>query len=150
MNYTNVQIQEIMNTEVISIKPTDSMARAKEVLTLHGFHHLPVVDPSTTQILGMISSRECDLLTDRYTIFGNDRDEIKNSAFLESILVKEVMSSPAVMLKATDSVQLAADIFCGNILHALGIVDESKKIVGIITSHDLIQYAFAEKIQKAS
>ena len=55
------------------------------------------------------------------------------------------MTSQVARLSPKDSLQTAADYFRENLFHAIPIVDENDRLVGILTTYDLINYAFREE-----
>jgi acetoin utilization protein AcuB len=55
------------------------------------------------------------------------------------------MTPEPIVVDPDDSIGLAADIFLVNTLHALPVVEDNR-LVGIITTHDLLKYAFAEAV----
>ena len=63
---------------------------------------------------------------------------------MKKLLVKEVMVKQVAVLGPDHDIAIAAGIFKANLFHALPIVDKSQDLVGIITTHDLIAYAFQD------
>lgn len=49
----NLQIQELMTSEVVTCKPTDTIAAVMKLMTHGRFRHLPVVDDG--ELTGMVS-----------------------------------------------------------------------------------------------
>jgi len=54
------------------------------------------------------------------------------------------MSDKLVLITPEDSIGLAADMFITNHFHALPVVDEDDNLQGIVTTHDLIKYAYKD------
>lgn len=57
------------------------------------------------------------------------------SNFMETLLVKHIMTSPVMMVQSNDSIQHAANILTEHRIHGLPVV-ESGRIVGIVTETD--------------
>lgn len=133
-------ISDIMTTKVKSIGPNTTMDTVNEIFSTSHFHHLPVVEEEC--VVGIISSKELYLLKDHFTLFKNRDAETTNNLILRSLLAKEVMTKNIVTVKATDTVDYAVDIFRENLFHALPVVDEEKKLVGIVTPYDIMTWAF--------
>ena len=53
------------------------------------------------------------------------------------------MTLNPLVIEPEDTIGLAADIILSNKLHALPVVDDGT-LVGLITNHDLLAFAFAE------
>lgn len=61
---------------------------------------------------------------------------------MRSLLVREVMVKQVAKLRPEDKIELAADIFRENLFHAMPVVDNDGKLKGIVTTFDLLNYAF--------
>ena len=61
---------------------------------------------------------------------------------MRSLLVKEVMSKQVATLGPEDTLELAAGFFRENMFHALPVVDEDNMLIGIVTTYDLLNYAY--------
>jgi len=141
-------IETIMTSRPITIGPDQSMDRVHEIFCTYNIHHIPVVDPSD-RVVGMISKADYYKLQNSFTLFGRKQAQKFNQAVFESILVKEVMSPQLVMLHPEDEIGVAAGIFKENLFHAIPIVDEDKRLVGILSTYDLLSYAFWLEIRQS-
>lgn len=52
-----IQVKEIMATDVISLKPTDTLALAQALMAEKNIRHIPVVDENK-KLLGLVSQRD--------------------------------------------------------------------------------------------
>lgn len=86
------------------------------------FRHAPVV-ASDGRLLGMVS----------------DRDLREQKGFLTSTKVTAVISEPAIALKPEDPIEDAAHIMLEHHIGALPVVDSERRVVGILTSDDLLR-----------
>lgn len=137
-------VGQIMTTPVITVAPNDTMDKVQAIFRKNNIHHLPVVDDG--QVVGMISNTDYMRLLHGFTLFKTEKSEEYNDAILRSLLANEVMTRQVAVLNPGDSLELAAGYFRENLFHALPIVEEkSQKLVGILTTYDLISYAFSEE-----
>jgi CBS domain-containing protein len=60
--------------------------------------------------------------------------------------VGEIMEKKVAQLNPNDSALVAIGIFRENLFHALPIVNESNVLVGILTTYDLLTYAYNEPV----
>lgn len=134
-------IKNVMTTHLITVKPDDPMSVVDHVFKLNNIHHLPVID-ETNRLVGMVSSQDYNRILHTLTLFKSKKIEAVNQAFLRSLLVKEVMTKEVVSLQPEDSIFMAMDHFRDNLFHAIPIVDLSQKLKGILSTYDLLQYAF--------
>jgi CBS-domain-containing membrane protein len=136
-------VRAIMSENVITVGPDTVMSEVVALIKSNPVHHIPVVDNG--KVLGMVSTTDCHMLEHHFTLFKTQSADAMNAAIFRSLLAKEVMTAPVATIRATDTVQIAADIFKENLFHALPVVDDHKKIVGIVTPYDLMVYAFGSE-----
>lgn len=141
----NRRLGEIMTTNVITVHLTTTMAVVSDIFEKHNIHHLPVVNKDDI-VVGMISKSDYHQLQNSFTLFKQIAAEKTNKALFRSLLTCEVMSKKVVVLSPDDTAIVAAGYFRENLFHALPIVDEEKRILGIVTTYDLINYAFQDNI----
>ena len=138
----NVELSRIMTTTVVTVQPDDSMTKVQEIFKKHLFHHLPVLDDG--KIIGIISRSDYDKLCHSFTLFNHKSSKLHNDNLMKSLLASEVMTTQVITLKPTDTVQKAASYFRENTFHAIPVVDESENLMGLVTTYDLLNYAFFE------
>ena len=137
----NTKIKEIMTTNVITLRPYDTMDKVKEVFDQNNIHHIPII--GSNKIVGIISQSDYLKILHGFTLFKTQNSETYNNAILRSLLVAEVMTRQVATLSPEDSIQIAADHLRENHFHALPIVSENKELFGIVTTYDLINYAYS-------
>ena len=142
MNRTT-NIGSIMTTDVLTIHPDDTMNKVSDMFNMNDFHHIPVVEEDV-RVVGIVSKFDYFKLQSTFTLFKRKDPEEYNKAIFRSLLVKDVMTKQVAMLHPEDSLQMAAGIFRENLFHAIPIVDEENKLVGILSTYDLLNYAFRE------
>lgn len=132
----NVQlsIKEIMTVNIETVQQNDKMRKALEIFSQNSFHHLPVL--SAGGKLSGILSRE-DVYRFAY--------HVQKEKTVELIEISEIMTPNPMALDIDDSIGLAADVFLANKFHAIPVTD-GDDLVGIVTSHDLLEYAYGGKI----
>ena len=136
----HIPVRTIMVSHVLTVPPEATMTEVVALFKANNVHHIPVVDQG--RVLGMISASDYHRLEHHFTRFKSQKAEEMNTAIFSSLLANEVMTTPVATIRATDTVQFAADIFKENLFHALPVVDEQKRIVGILTPYDLMVYAY--------
>ena len=139
----NVLIKEVMTDTVITVHPDDTMDRVQRIFEQNTIHHLPVVSP-TGKVVGMVSKSDYLKLLHGFTLFKAQKSAEYNKAILRSLLVEEVMTKQVATLTAEDSLLMAAGYFRENLFHAIPIVDDDHNLVGILSTYDLISYAFRD------
>jgi len=133
-------VSNIMTTNVISVHPEDTMEKVQDIFRKNEIHHLPVV--SNGKVVGIISYSDYLKLLNTFTLFKTEKSERYNDAIMGSMLVKEVMTKQVAKLDMDDTVEIAAGFFRENLFHALPVVDHEGELKGILTTYDLLNYAF--------
>jgi acetoin utilization protein AcuB len=134
-------VDQIMTREVVHVPESLSFAAIKKLFAQHTFHHLPVTD-EVGALVGMISKE--DLAKVNYLVSLNTSGKAYSQQTFGHLKAKDIMSKYPVFLTPNDTIELAADIFLSNKLHALPVLTD-EKLVGIVSAHDLIRYAFSNK-----
>lgn len=130
----NEPINKIMSTELKTIHVAQKLSDARKLIAESGIEHVPVV--SGEKLVGMISS--ADLM--RLTFDAGNADVRSVDAVLDNLYTVEgVMTTKLKTLKSTDTVRRAAELLVDSNYHSLPVLSEDK-LVGIVTSTDLIRY----------
>ncbi|MBK7872619.1 MAG: CBS domain-containing protein [Saprospiraceae bacterium] len=138
MTYVNA----IMTTNVISVAPNDTMDKVHSIFQKDNIHHLPVTENG--KIVGILSYSDYLRLQNSFTLFNTLRSEVTNLVLMKSLLVKEVMTKQVAKVQPNDTIEVAAGYFRENRFHALPVVDSDGTLVGILTTYDLLNYAFSD------
>lgn len=139
---TDISIATIMSKELITVSPETSLAEIKHIFDNHTFHHLPVVQ-SGGKLVGIISKE--DFARAAYMLSLNTSGQAYSHLEYTTLTANDIMTIYPVFLEPNDTIGLAADIFLANKFHALPIIDGGQ-LVGLITTHDLVQFAFSDHI----
>ncbi len=139
-----ISVDKIMTTEVITIGPENTMDKVKKVFDQHNIHHIPVIE--NAKVVGIISKTDYLKLLHGFTLFKTQKSDNYNDAIMRSLLVREVMTKQVAKLNPDDSIETAAGFFRENLFHALPVVNKTGELVGIITTYDLLNYAYNETI----
>ena len=137
-----MQVGQIMTTEVIFLSPDDTMDKVQQIFNTHNIHHIPIIDED--KVVGIVSQSDYLKLLHGFTLFKTHKSEEYNYAIMRSLLIKEVMTKQVATINPEDTIEFAAGFFRENLFHALPVVDKNGGLVGIITTFDLLNYAFRE------
>jgi CBS domain-containing protein len=128
-------ISKIMSTDLITVHHGDPISKVRQLASMHGVHHIPVV--TGDQLVGIISWS--DILR---VSFGDtfQADQRTVDATLDhTFTIEQVMKKNPVSLQETSTVRDAAEILAGGEFHAVPVVNGGK-LVGIVSTTDLIKY----------
>jgi acetoin utilization protein AcuB len=135
-------VSKIMTAHLDTVLPSDPLSKVKEIFDSHKFHHIPVVNYK--KIVGIIS--RSDFQAYYTTLDKHFESRFINSVLLNHHLAEEIMSTRLAKVNPSDRLDVVIEIFKDNIIHALPVVNDDDELVGMITTHDLIQQLAKEKI----
>ena len=141
----NIQVSEIMTPDLISVYKSDTMDKVHKIFNEHQIHHVLVVD-NTGKLAGVISKGGYNLLCERFTLLKPEKTEMTNLHFFKSLRAEEVMRSQLAVLKPSDPISKAVGYFKENIFRAMPIIDEEHNLVGILTTYDLLVFAYKDLV----
>jgi len=119
------RVGDVMSHEPITCAPEDPIHKIYSLIIASGFIAFPVVQKD--EVIGIISRR--DLLR-----AGNVRISVKNQA---DTTVDRVMTTPVISVTPDDQVATAARLMVDHDISILPVIDERKRIVGVIDRHDV-------------
>lgn len=123
----DVRVGAVMSSDPIVIKSSAPASEAERLLKTYRVSGLPVVDEGA--LMGVIS--QSDMLV--------ARSSEMISGHWDRLLVRHLMSSPAVTIHATASVRYAARQMAVRHIHRLVVVDDEGTPVGVLTTLDLLR-----------
>lgn len=126
-------VARIMTEAVVVIDADRPVSEALACLLQYPIHHLPVVHDG--RVVGMLSST--DLVKIEYFAPKGATDR---AAFLDSkFRLDQIMRQPVTTRSAAVSLDEACNVMLESGIHALPIVDDENRIVGIVTTADIIR-----------
>ncbi len=127
-------VEQMMNTNVVTLQPTHSIIDAINLLRENKIRHLPITNEEG-QVVGVLSDRDIKDATPS-TLIENQQQDIYATP------IEEIMTKNPIIGHPLDFVEEVATIFYDQKIGCLPIVS-SGKIVGIVTETDLL-YKYIE------
>ncbi|MCL4384906.1 MAG: CBS domain-containing protein [Actinobacteria bacterium] len=146
----DLRAKDLMTKNVITIKPDITIRELSDVLLKNNISGVPVVDDEG-KLIGIVT--EADIIKenikvqfpfyfDPLMVSGYVVDFEKYNADIKDYLntpVEEIMSRRVKTATPQTPLNEVADIMVYNKVNRVPIVDENKKVVGIITRADIIK-----------
>lgn len=134
------EIMGVATTRVVAVPPTMSIIGAAQTMTTCGFRRLPVTDPGTQRMRGIITASDIISL-----LGGGDKQNLVTvkhggnllAAFNES--VREIMSSHYLSIRSTGMIADAVEIILGRKVGGIPVIDEDETLLGIVTERDVLR-----------
>ena len=141
-----MRVQDVMTVNVATTRPDATLKHVAHELSRRGISGMPVVDDDR-RIIGVIS--EADILVkelgepEHHTsalarILNRDDKHGDQSGRLDTITVKEAMTSPAITIEGHWPVTIAAEQMTERAINRLPVVQQGR-LVGIVTRSDLVR-----------
>ncbi|WP_299522191.1 CBS domain-containing protein [uncultured Methanobrevibacter sp.] len=132
------EIMAIATNEVISIPPTKSIKDTAKVMMEHAFRRLPITDPGSGKVLGIVTVM--DILDffgggKKFNIIENKYEDNFLAAINEPI--REIMTRDVICLSNKSSINDTIETMLSNQIGAIPLVDADDKLVGIVTERDI-------------
>jgi len=132
-------ISEIMTKNVITLNRTDNLETAERLFKSNHIRHIPVV--SGKNIIGMLSFT--DLLRISFAD-AVDEDEYEVDTIVYNMFtIEQVMAKNLISVNSNTTIKEVAEVLSQKEFHALPVVDNGK-LVGIVTTTDLINYLISQ------
>lgn len=145
MKLASTPVSRIMRTEFASLRATDRLDLADQIMKLGRVRHLPVLDPDG-RIVGIVSNR--DLLEASLTnVLDFEREQ--RQGFLRSVDVAEVMTRDVETIAPEAPLAAVASRLIGHRIGCLPVVRDDRVMVGLVTETDLLAAAFLGPPEKA-
>ena len=131
-------IMAIATRDVVSIPPSKSIKDTAKVMMEHEFRRLPIADPGSGKLLGIVT------VMDILDFFGGGKkfniiEKKYEDNFLAAINepVKEIMTRDLITLSSKASIGETIETMLANQLGAIPLVDGDGKLAGIVTERDI-------------
>lgn len=145
----NTHVSEIMTDQVETIRYTDTVADALKLMAEDGHNTLPVVDEND-RCVGMLSRSdltEMFLLEDRELSRFINGDGVSLSNLPACLVdtcddkrVRELMAHEVTTIDSDANIKQACRLMSDNDFHHLPVVDKERRIVGFVSSFDIIRW----------
>lgn len=129
-----VPVTEIMTKDLVKLDPTQSLYDAEKLFNKHSIRHIPVVEGD--RVVGVIS--RSDLLRISFADL-NENEETVDSVVYDMYTLPQVMTRVPVTVESDTTIKEVAEILSKQSFHSIPVVEQGK-LVGIVTTTDLINY----------
>jgi len=130
MEKRDLYLSDIMSKKLHTLKPDDSVLDNVDIFNELKLHHLPVVIGENEPI-GMVSKRDFDNYRNILRVIDNDGKSVK---------IREIMTEPIFSFFEDVPITQAAQAMIDNHINAIVVINRNEKMVGIVTSTDLLRF----------
>jgi len=148
-NLLKKSVKEFMTKRVVAVKESEPIKELFALMDKHGIVGVPVVNEKH-HVVGVVT--EGDLI-EHFTTLKSPRSVnlLGGIVYLDDItdfnrhlkehcaaFVKDLMASPAITVKETETLQDVVNRMAESKVNRLPVVDGHKKLVGIVTRSDVL------------
>ncbi|NHI00069.1 HPP family protein [Oceanimonas sp. MB9] len=129
-------VGDIMTRELLTLDQTSTLQDAHELMREKGIRHIPVVDPLTGKLLGVLTQKRMiatimRLLAD-YGVNALERRE-------RQCRVMEILDADMESVDVQAPLTEVVEFFLSNKHGCLTVVDEQGRLQGMVTSSDFVR-----------
>lgn len=149
---TNISVQDIMETQVVAVRPDMLLAQAAKILGDHKFDGVPVVDEHNI-LIGILT--EYDLVSKgsamhlptfqkilaNLHVLGKDKAGFQSDiAEVANMKVRDVMNTDPLTLHHNATYEEAVAAFRDHHrVNPIPIIDDNRKVIGVISRFDILK-----------
>lgn len=135
----NLLVQDWMTRSVITISPDTTVPDAAALMRENKIRRLPVVD-SQQILLGILSYSD---VLEAQPSNATSLDVWEINYLLTKLHVEKVMAHDPLTVSPDTTIKEAAQIMHDNKIGGLPVIDEERRVVGIITESDIFRILIA-------
>jgi len=143
------EIMTIAKSPVVTMAPTTPIYDAIQIMVKEGFRRIPLVDPGTKKLLGIVTAT--DVIN---YLGGGEKFQIIQKKYAGDFFkainepIKSLMTSKVTSISTTAKIGDAIDLMKKHKVGGLPIVDEHGRVWAIVTEKDILTL-FSGKIRGA-
>lgn len=135
------EIMKVAKSPVTAMAPTTPVYDAIKIMTKEGFRRMPIVDPGTQRLLGIITA------TDIVNFFGGgDKFQLIQNKYKGNFYkainepIRAIMTHDVISVYATTTINQALEQMKKNKIGGLPVIDMHKHLLGILTERDIMSF----------
>ena len=129
-----MKVKDLMRTHVVTLRSTDALDVAEDIMNMGRIRHLPVVD-AEGRLVGILTQRDL-FKASISSVLGFAQE--KEHQWLGTVPVREVMAKEVTTIEPEAGVVEAVDKMIAGKFGCLPVV-ENGKLVGLITETDCLR-----------
>jgi acetoin utilization protein AcuB len=130
------KVSDIMSKRLEVLSTDETLKDAHKIMREKSIRHLPVVERATNKLLGLISDRDIKKFMSPF--IGSQRETAQDRATLD-IEVGKVMCKTLITVGPDEELKSAIEKMLPKKLGCLPVVDADGRIVGIVSTIDMLK-----------
>jgi len=132
----NRALKDIMILNPVTLNIDEPFFKIAQIFQEKGIRHLPIVN-SQMEIVGVMSQRDFNRITSPKK---NERGEyVYDMDALAKYMLQQYIIQEVITLRPEDTIESAVELMAEKKLGCVPIVDEKRRVVGIVTAIDMLK-----------
>jgi len=132
----NRALKDIMISNPVTLNIDEPFFKIAQIFQEKGIRHLPIVN-SQMEIVGVMSQRDFNRITSPKK---NERGEyVYDMDALAKYMLQQYIIQEVITLRPEDTIESAVELMAEKKLGCVPIVDEKRRVVGIVTAIDMLK-----------
>ena len=136
----NEPVSKIMSTHLVTVHHGEPVSKVRQLIREHGVHHLAVVNGQ--KLVGIVS--HADVLRVSFGDAFHTDERTVDATLDHTMTIEDLMQKDPVAVRENAPIREAAEILAQGNFHSLPVVSDGQKLVGMVTSTDLIRYLLVQ------
>lgn len=129
-------LKDIMILNPVTLNIDEPFFKIAQIFQEKGIRHLPIVN-SQMEIVGVMSQRDFNRITSPKK---NERGEyVYDMDALAKYMLQQYIIQEVITLRPEDTIESAVELMAEKKLGCVPIVDEKRRVVGIVTAIDMLK-----------
>jgi CBS domain-containing protein len=133
-----MKIKSVMNKQVATCLPTDSLGAAAEIMWNKDCGIVPIVEPGSLRLLGVVTDRDLAMAA------------LLSNRPMDAIRVGDAMTTKLFTCGEEDDLREAHDTMREHQVRRVPVVGEKGRLLGLVTLSDLVREAFSTRAAAAA
>ncbi|MGD9503939.1 MAG: CBS and ACT domain-containing protein [Syntrophobacteraceae bacterium] len=129
-------IDKSMTRKVIAVHPETSILEARDIMVDRRIRHIPVVDEDNT-LLGIVTDRDLRTALPSPLLMDPEANQLRER--IARLKIRDIMTKDVVTISPTSTLEDALLLMQKMRVGAFPVVDRQKKLLGIISTRDLLR-----------
>ncbi len=137
-----IVVGDIMTDEVIVVYEDMLIRQLAHLLLRKRVSAFPVVSKKVG-LVGIISMTDLFMILNKAYIKKTDDEFHKRLSMFRNMTVGDVMTKKVIVVEPTTSLDEVINLVVRNKVHVFPVLDKKKKIVGIVSHHDILNAVYS-------
>jgi CBS domain-containing protein len=133
-----MKVKSVMNRQVATCLPTDSLGAAAEIMWNKDCGIVPVVEAGSQRLLGVVTDRDLAMTA------------LLSNRPMDAIRVGDAMTTKLFTCREEDDLREAHDTMREHQVRRVPVVDDNGRLAGLVSLSDLAREAFSTRAAAAA